>query len=281
MATTTAETTTGSEATRERPEVKIDSRRITATQREELEVEQPFTGGPLGWVPKCKPEDMETATERACAVQAEWARTSFAERRAILLRYHDLILDRQEEVLDLLQLESGKARRHAFEEVLDQALVSRYYANTAERALKPRRRQGAIPLLTAAYEYHHPVGVVGIIAPWNYPLTLSVGDAIPALAAGNAVVLKPDGQTPFTALWAVKLLEEAGLPEGLMQVITGSGSELGPALIEGSDYVMFTGSTGVGRGVAEQAARKLIGASMELGGKNAMIVLDDASLERT
>ena len=294
MATTTAETTTGSEATRERPEVKIDSRRITATQleelaarvatggpREEMEVEQPFTGGPLGWVPKCKPEDMETATERACAVQAEWARTSFAERRAILLRYHDLILDRQEEVLDLLQLESGKARRHAFEEVLDQALVSRYYANTAEKYLKPRRRQGAFPVLTAAYEYHHPVGVVGIIAPWNYPLTLSIGDAIPALAAGNAVVLKPDGQTPFTALWAVKLLEEAGLPEGLMQVITGSGSELGPALIEGSDYVMFTGSTPVGRSVAEQAAKKLIGASMELGGKNAMIVLDDASLERT
>jgi succinate-semialdehyde dehydrogenase/glutarate-semialdehyde dehydrogenase len=294
MATTTADTTTGSEGTRERPEVKIDSKRISAAQleelsarvvtggpREDMEVEQPFTGAPLGWVPKCKPEDMETATERACAVQAEWARTSFAERRAVLLRYHDLILDRQDEVLDLLQLESGKARRHAFEEILDQALVSRYYANTAEKYLKPKRKQGAFPVLTAAYEYHHPVGVVGIIAPWNYPLTLSIGDAIPALAAGNAVVLKPDGQTPFTALWAVKLLEEAGLPEGLMQVITGSGSELGPALIEGSDYVMFTGSTGVGRSVAEQAAKKLIGASMELGGKNAMIVLDDADLERT
>src|SRR4051794_27525447 len=294
MATTTADTTAGTEATRDRPEGKIDSKRITAAQlreladrvatggpREEMEVEQPYTGEPLGWVPKCKPEDMETATERACAVQAQWAKTSFAERKAILLRYHDLILDRQEEALDLLQLESGKARRHAFEEILDQALVSRYYANTAEKYLKPRRRQGAFPVLTAAYEYHHPVGVVGIIAPWNYPLTLSIGDAIPALAAGNAVVLKPDGQTPFTALWAVKLLEEAGLPEGLMQVITGSGSELGPALIEGSDYVMFTGSTGVGRSVAEQAAKKLIGASMELGGKNAMIVLDDADLERT
>src|SRR3954447_3513109 len=292
MATTTADTT--AQQTREHPPVQIDSKRISAAQleelaarvatggpRDEMEVEQPFTGKPLGWVPKCKPEDMQTATERACAVQAEWARTSFAERRAILLRYHDLILDRQDEILDLLQLESGKARRHAFEEVLDQALVSRYYANTAERYLKPRRRRGALPLLTAAYEYHHPLGVVGIIAPWNYPLTLSIGDAIPALAAGNAVVLKPDGQTPFTALWAVALLEEAGLPDGLMQVITGSGSELGPALIEGSDYVMFTGSTETGRTVAKQAAENLIGSSMELGGKNAMIVLDDANLNRT
>src|SRR3954449_6791040 len=291
MATTTADTT--AQQTREHPPVQIDSKRISAAQleelaarvatggpRDEMEVEQPFTGRPLGWVPKCKPEDMQTATERACAVQAQWAKTSFAERKAILLRYHDLILDRQDEILDLLQLESGKARRHAFEEILDQALVSRYYANTAEKYLKPRRRQGAFPVLTAAWEYHHPVGVVGIIAPWNYPLTLSIGDAIPALAAGNAVVLKPDAQTPFTALWAVELLEEAGLPSGLMQVITGSGSELGPALIEGSDYVMFTGSTEVGRTVAEQAAKKLIGASMELGGKNAMIVLDDANLNR-
>jgi succinate-semialdehyde dehydrogenase/glutarate-semialdehyde dehydrogenase len=295
MATTTADTTTaGSNGSGTRPAVEIASRRISAAQlerlaqrvatggpREDMQIEQPFTGEPLGWVPKCKPEDMETATARACSVQAEWARTSYAERRAILLRYHDLILDRQDEVLDLLQLESGKARRHAFEEVLDQALVARYYANTAERYLKPKRRRGALPFLTAAYEYHHPVGVVGIIAPWNYPLTLSMGDALPALAAGNAVVLKPDGQTPFTALWAVELLEEAGLPDGLMQVITGSGSELGPALIAGSDYVMFTGSTATGRSVASAAGEKLIGASMELGGKNAMIVLDDANMERT
>jgi succinate-semialdehyde dehydrogenase/glutarate-semialdehyde dehydrogenase len=295
MATTTADTasTANGGPASARPPVQIDSKRITSAQlerlahrvvtpgpREEMEVEQPFTGRPLGWVPKCKPEDMETATARACAVQANWKRTGFAERRAILLRFHDLILERQEEILDLLQLESGKARRHAFEEVLDVALVARYYANTAEKHLKPRRRHGALPLLTAAYEYHHPVGVVGIIAPWNYPLTLSISDAIPALAAGNAVVLKPDGQTPFTALWAVELIEEAGLPAGLMQVITGSGSELGPALIEGSDYVMFTGSTETGRTVAEGAARKLIGSSMELGGKNAMIVLEDANLNR-
>src|SRR4051794_35114763 len=178
--------------------------------REGLEGEQPFTAGLLGVVPRCVVEDVAPAIARARAAQTVWARTSFAERRAILLRFHDLVLARQDEILDLLQLEAGKARRHAFEEVLDVAIVSRYYANTAERHLKPKRRRGALPLLTATWELHRPVGVVGIIAPWNYPLTLSISDAIPALAAGNAVVLKPDSQTPFCALWGVAALEEAG-----------------------------------------------------------------------
>jgi succinate-semialdehyde dehydrogenase/glutarate-semialdehyde dehydrogenase len=231
-------------------------------------------------VPRCTPEDVHAALARAREAQAAWARTSFAERRRVLLRFHDLVLARQDEILDLIQLETGKARRHAFEEVLDVAIVARYYANTAERHLKSHRRRGALPLLTAAYEHRHPVGVVGIIAPWNYPLTLGISDATPALAAGNAIVIKPDGQTPFTALWGFALLEEAGLPPGLVQVVTGSGAELGPHLIEGSDYVMFTGSTETGRTVAEQAGRRLIGASMELGGKNAMIVLEDADLAR-
>src|SRR3954471_21511990 len=252
----------------------------TAGPREPMEVDQPFTGGLLGTVPRCAVEDVAPAIERARAAQATWARTSFDERRRILLRYHDLILARQDEVLDLLQLESGKARRHAFEEILDVALVARYYANTAARHLATHRRRGALPLLTAAYEHRHPLGVVAIIAPWNYPLTLRVSDALPALAAGTAVVLKPDGQTPFTELWGFALLEEAGLPEGLVQVLTGSGAELGPHLIDLADYVMFTGSTATGRRVAEQAGRRLIGASMELGGKNAMIVMEDADLRR-
>ncbi len=272
---------------------QIPSKRITAATiealaarvrteapRDALEIEQPFTGGPLGSVPRSAPEDVAAALRRARAAQAVWARTSFAERKRVLLRFHDLVLSRQDEILDLIQLESGKARKHAFEEVLDVAIVARYYANTAARHLKTHRRRGALPVLTAAYEHRHPLGVVGIIAPWNYPLALSVSDATPALAAGNAVIVKPDSQTPFTALWGFALLEEAGLPKDLVQVVTGSGSELGPHLIEGSDYMMFTGSTATGRSVAEQAGRALIGASMELGGKNAMIVLDDADLDR-
>jgi succinate-semialdehyde dehydrogenase/glutarate-semialdehyde dehydrogenase len=257
------------------------SRRVAAGgEREQMEVEQPFTGAPLGSVPKCTPEDVDAAIKRARQVQKTWRETSFAERKSILQRYHDLILSRQDEILDLIQMECGKARRHAFEEVLDTAIVARYYANTAEDALKSHRRGGALPVLTQTWEYRHPVGVVAIISPWNYPLTLTVSDAIPALAAGNGIVIKPDSQTPFTALWGFALLEEAGLPRDLVQVVTGSGSELGTPMIKGSQYVMFTGSTATGRNIASQAGEELIGASMELGGKNAMIVCEDAQMER-
>jgi succinate-semialdehyde dehydrogenase/glutarate-semialdehyde dehydrogenase len=258
----------------------LADRVITAGERERLEVDQPFTGAPLGSVPRCTPDDVRLGIERAREAQKSWRQTSFAERKRILLRYHGLLLERQDEIIDLIQLESGKARRHAFEEILDNTVVSRYYANTAEEHLSSHRRAGAFPLLTQTSEHRYPVGVVAIISPWNYPLALSVGDAIPALAAGNGVVIKPDSQTPFTALWGFQLLEEAGLPRGLVQVVTGSGSELGTPMIEGSQYVMFTGSTATGRKVAEQAGEQLIGASMELGGKNAMIVCEDAQMSR-
>ncbi len=251
-----------------------------AGARQPLEIENPATGQVLATTPRCTADDVELAVRRARTAQEIWRRTPFAARREILLRYHDLVLDRQEQLLDVIQLESGKARRHAFEEVLDSAIVARYYANTAERHLRARRRRGALPLLTATWEHHHPVGVVGIISPWNYPLTLSMGDAVPALAAGNAVVIKADSKTPFSALQGMALLEEAGLPSGLMQVLTGSGAELGPELIDRVDYVMFTGSTATGREVASRAAARLIPSSMELGGKNAMLVLEDASLAR-
>jgi succinate-semialdehyde dehydrogenase / glutarate-semialdehyde dehydrogenase len=250
-------------------------------EREPIEIENPATGRTLATVPRCTAEDVEAAVERGQRAQAAWRETSFEERKRILLRYHDLVLSRQDEILDVIQLESGKARRHAYEEVLDAAVVARYYARSAERHLKPRRRQGAFPVMTATYEYHHPVGVVGVIAPWNYPYTLSISDAVPALAAGNAVVMKVDTQTPFSALIGAALLEEAGLPSELLQVVTGSGAELGPELISRVDYVMFTGSTAVGRQVASQAAERLVPSSMELGGKNAMIVLDDADMTRT
>ncbi|HEX6389999.1 MAG TPA: succinic semialdehyde dehydrogenase [Solirubrobacteraceae bacterium] len=255
--------------------------RVTTTgERESMWIDKPFTGGVLGRVPKCTPDDVAAALERARSVQPAWAQSSFAERKRVLLRYHDLVLQRQDEILDLLQLEAGKARRHAFEEVLDGGLTARYYANTAEKHLRAVRRRGALPVLTATYDHHHPVGTVGVIAPWNYPLALSISDSIPALAAGNAVIIKPDSQTPFSALWGLALLEECGLPPGVLQVVTGSGSELGPHLIGGVQYMMFTGSTATGRTVAKQCAERLIPCSMELGGKNAMLVLEDADLDR-
>jgi succinate-semialdehyde dehydrogenase/glutarate-semialdehyde dehydrogenase len=237
-----------------------------------------MTGELLGHVPHCTPDDVRSAARRARAVQAEWAARPVSERAAVLLRFHDLVLKRQDEVLDLIQLENGKARRHAFEEILDVCITARYYANTAARYLRPKRRQGVQLALTEVWEYHHPKGLVGVISPWNYPLTLGISDALPALVAGNAVLTKPDDSTPFSALWAVQLLEEAGLPPGLVQVVTGPGSELGTPIIEQSDYLMFTGSTGTGRNVAKQAAERLIDCSMELGGKNALLVLDDADI---
>ena len=250
----------------------------TAGPREMREVEAPFTGQTIGSVPMCDEADLAAALDRARAAQARWAKTSFAERKAILLRFHDLVLDRQNEALDLLQIEAGKARRQAHEEVLDTAIVARYYANTGEKHLRTQRRQGALPVLTQTWQHHHPIGVVAIIAPWNYPLTLAISDATPALMAGNAVVLKPDQQTPFCALWGVELLREAGMPADLFQVVTGSGARLGKPMIEGSDYIMFTGSTATGRTVASQAGQQLIPCSMELGGKNAMLVCEDANI---
>ena len=257
------------------------SARVQAADAESRQdVTNAMTGGVLGQVPHCSPDDVAAAAKRARSVQKAWAARPVEERAAVLLRFHDLVLKRQDEVLDLIQLENGKARRHAFEEVLDVAMTARYYANTAEHYLRPQRRQGAQLALTKVWEVHHPKGLVGVISPWNYPLTLGISDALPAIVAGNAVLTKPDAQTPYAALWAVELLEEAGMQPGLVQVVTGSGAELGSSIIASSDFLMFTGSTAVGRTVAAQAGEQLIDCSMELGGKNALLVLDDADLDK-
>lgn len=248
--------------------------------RERLSVEAPFTGEEIGTVPAGTEADIEAAVERAEAAQEEWEARPVAERTEVLDDVHDLVLDRQDELLDVLQLEGGKARLTAFEEVADVAINARYYADRAESYLAREKRQGAMPLMTRTYEYHHPVGVVGLITPWNYPLALTVSDSLPALVAGNAVVLNPAQQTPYTALLAKQLLEEAGLPEDLFQVVTGSGSDLGDPLIDRVDFIGFTGSTSTGRIVAERAGSNLIKCSMELGGKNPIIVLDDADVDK-
>ncbi|MGA2113592.1 MAG: succinic semialdehyde dehydrogenase [Bryobacteraceae bacterium] len=247
---------------------------------ETIAVRAPWTGAVIGSIPAGTDADVELAVHRARAAQTEWSRRTFSERARIFLRFHDLLLERQDEVLDLIQWETGKARRHAFEEILDTAIVTRYYAWRAEGLLRPRRRKGALPLLTRTLELKSPVGVVGLIVPWNYPLNLAVTDAVPALMAGNAVVLKPDVQTSFTACWAVGLLRQAGLPPDVFGLVTGDGPLLGPAVGDRVDFVMFTGSTRTGRLVARQAAERLIGCSLELGGKNPMIILADADLDR-
>ncbi|QLL07545.1 succinic semialdehyde dehydrogenase [Mycobacterium vicinigordonae] len=260
------------------PALEALARLVQTSNDDRIIVTNAMTGAPLGQVPSCTPADVAAAAQRARSVQPAWAALPVRDRAAVLLRFHDLVLARQDEVLDLIQLENGKARRHAFEEVIDVCLTARYYAHTAANYLRPQRRQGAQLVLTQVRELHHPKGLIGIISPWNYPLTLGVSDALPAVVAGNAVLTKPDSQTPFSALWAVQLLEEAGMPSGLIQVVTGSGSQLGAPIVEHSDFLMFTGSTTVGRSVAALAGERLIECSMELGGKNALLVLDDADI---
>ena len=251
---------------------------LAPVEHSEIAVSAPFSGAVLGRIPACVAEDARLAFARARAAQPEWAQRSFTERGRIFLRFHDLLLKRQDEVLDLIQLETGKARRHAFEEILDTAVVSRYYSRRVRKLLRPRRRKGALPLLTKTWERRAPLGVVGFIVPWNYPLNLAITDAVPALLAGNTAVLKPDPQASFTALWVADLVSQAGLPRDVLCVVTGEGPVLGPAIVECADYVMFTGSTRTGRLVARQAAERLIGCSLELGGKNPQIVLRDADL---
>jgi succinate-semialdehyde dehydrogenase / glutarate-semialdehyde dehydrogenase len=240
----------------------------------------PFTGEKLADLPEATPEDVATAFDRARKAQRAWAAKPVRERAAVLLRFHDLVLGRQNEVLDLIQLETGKTRLHAHEEVQAVSVAARHYGRRAGAYLRPKRHTGAIPVLTKVTELRHPRGVIGQIAPWNYPLELSVGDALPAFVAGNAVVMKPDTETALSALWARRLLIEAGLPQDVWQIVIGEGPVVGPAVVERGDYVSFTGSTRTGRGVAQQAAARLVGCSLELGGKNAMIVLPDADLDK-
>ncbi len=255
------------------------SKRVTLFgERASQTLYSPFDGGVLGTIPICTPEDARYAVGQARDAQQKWAKVDARARARIVLRFHDLLLQQQAEILDLIQYETGKARRDAQEELLDSAIVAQFYATRGPGWLRPKRTGGTFLGLTQTWEYRHPVGVVGVISPWNYPLVMAVSEPIPALMSGNAVVLKPDPQTTFTALWVQALLEEAGLPAGVFQIVTGGG-EVGAALVASADYIALTGSTPTGRKVARQAGERLIGVSLELGGKNPMLVLEDTNLE--
>ncbi len=258
--------------------VELATRIASKVPRASQTIYRPSDGQALAELPLCEAEDVLHAAQVARAAQQVWAKTDPKERARVLLRFHDLLLERQDEVLDMVQLETGKARRHAFDELIDAAINAQFNATRGVGWLRPRRAGGTFAGLTQTWEYRHPVGLVGVIAPWNYPLSMAVTEPVAALMAGNAVILKPDPQTSFTALWVHELLEKAGLPKGLFQVVTGAG-EIGAALINAVDNVAFTGSTATGRKVARQASERLLGVSLELGGKNPMLVLEDANLE--
>lgn len=254
--------------------------RVVATSGETAPVYSPIDGAPLANIPQSSEADVVEAFARARRAQALWARTPFAQRQEALLRLHDLVLDRQAEIMDLIVLESGKARKHAFDEPLHIALTARYYGRTLAQHLATERKPGVLPGLTRVDVHHVPKGVVGIISPWNYPFTMALCDGLAAIAAGNAVVSKPDAQTMLSALFGAQLLEEAGIPRDLWQIVAGPGSRVGTSIIEKADYICFTGSTATGKLVARGCADRLIGCSLELGGKNPMLVLADADVER-
>lgn len=243
-------------------------------------ISAPLTGEVVVDLPQSGPGDVRHAFQMARAAQPAWAARPVAERVVILRRLHDLVLDNEPHLLNLVQIETGKARLHAYEEVASAAATLRHYANASARYLRPRRRPGVFPVLTKVVELRHPKGVVGLITPWNYPLALTVMDIVPAFAAGNAVVHKPDNATTLTALYVRQLAVQAGLPPELWQIVSGEGPVTGPAVVDHADYVAFTGSTRTGRQVAQQAAGRLIGCSLELGGKNSMIVFDDADVDK-
>ena len=260
----------------------MDTTRLLASLRAtgpRLGVIEPFSGEVLYSLPTSTEADVDAGFERARAAQVAWSELPLAARCAVMLRFHDLLLESRHAGLDIVQRETGKARKDANEEVLDVCITARHYARDARRLLRPRRHRGAFPGLVGVTELRVPKGVIGVISPWNYPLTLAVSDAIPALLAGNAIVLKPDVQTTMSALWVADLLKQAGLPENVFTVVAGEGPVVGPWVTDRSDYVMFTGSTAVGREVARRCGERLIGCSMELGGKNAMIVRADADAE--
>jgi succinate-semialdehyde dehydrogenase / glutarate-semialdehyde dehydrogenase len=243
-----------------------------------ISILDPLTGDQLHELSAHSEADVVAAFQTARAAQSAWAATSAKARAKILSRLHDVLLEASEEIMDTLQRETGKSRAHAFEEVAGALGAIRYYAKISPAALKSKRAKAGVPVMLSAIVDRVPVGVVGVITPWNYPLALTMMDVVPALAAGNSVVQKADNQTALTTRFAAELAYRAGVPKAVWQVVHGDAQEVGNAVTDNADYVAFTGSTNTGRLVAERAAKRLIGYSLELGGKNPMIILPSAQL---
>lgn len=250
------------------------------TQAQTYSVTSPVTNEILDTITLSNEQDIINAAARARAVQPAWATLPYKTRARILLNFHDRLLANPDAVMDTIQAETGKSRRDALTEVVVVAGTIRYYAYHGEAHLRPQRRRGAYPFITSGHLHYKPRGVVGIIAPWNFPFILTIAEVVPALLAGNAALIKPATLTPLSAIWGATELRAAGLPTDLLHIVPGSGHTAGNALIDHTDFIGFTGSVEVGRKVAARCGERLIPCSMELGGKNAMIVLGDADIDR-
>ncbi len=235
----------------------------------------------IGEAPVLDAAEVRRRVARARDAQKSWCRMPTAERAERVLRFRDALVEHAEELVDLLARETGKPKPEALgHELFPLADLITWYAKHASRILAPRE----IPLHLLKHRksvlHYVPRGVIGIISPWNYPLVIPYGDAVAALISGSAVVIKPSEVTPLIALEAKKIWDRAGLPQDLLQVVTGYG-ETGQALIDaGVQKVVFTGGVATGRRVAAACGERLIPCVMELGGKAPAIVCSDADVER-
>ena len=248
----------------------------------EIPVENPATGEVIGSVPDLSAEQVAELAARARAAQPAWEALGFDGRARVMLRAQKWLIDNSERVIQTIVSETGKSWEDAqVAEISYGAAAFGFWAKNAEAYLADEKIHTANLLVKGRklVVRYAPLGLIGVIGPWNYPLTNSFGDCIPALMAGNAVILKPSEVTPLTSLLLAEGLRECGLPEDVFAVATGRG-DTGRALVDEVDMIMFTGSTRTGKLVAQQAAGRLIPASLELGGKDPMIVLSDADLEK-
>jgi acyl-CoA reductase-like NAD-dependent aldehyde dehydrogenase len=246
-----------------------------------LLVRAPHTGEVLGEVPDLDADQVAELVARARAAQPAWADLGVDGRAAVLDRYRRLLWRRRREVLRSQQAESGKTYEDALRDLALLLDCAHHWSRAAGPLLADEtlHTRGMMGLGRRSVRTLEPHGVVGVIGPWNVPVALAIGDALPALMAGNTVVCKPSEVTPLATLLAADLFAAAGSPPDVLLVATGGG-RTGEALVDHVDAIHFTGSAKTGRAVAARAGRRLIPCSLELGGKDPMIVLADADLER-
>ncbi len=251
------------------------------TSGAELVSRNPATGEEIGRAPQTMPEEVARAVGRARAAQPEWSRKTFRERGRLIMKARKIVLKEIEEIALLISRETGKPVTEAISMELATTLdLMQYFARKAESLLSPKRISvGQYALMgRSSYEIYKPLGVIGIVSPWNFPWATPLDEVVMALLAGNAVVVKPSELTPMTGLKIKDVFDRAGLDEGVLQVVTGDGST-GAALVgAGVDKIVFTGSVATGKRVAEAAAKYLTPVVLELGGKDPMLVLDDANI---
>ncbi|MFC7673527.1 aldehyde dehydrogenase family protein [Mycolicibacterium sp. GCM10028919] len=250
-----------------------------ANSKDVATILNPATGEVAGTVRWTEPADVARIATGLRQAQREWEARGAAGRAKVLARYAVWLGDHRAEIESLLIKETGKSATDAAQEVPMLLMILSYYVRTMEKALAPENRPAALPFLSIKKitVHYRPRALVGIIAPWNYPVANALMDAIGALAAGCSVLLKPSERTPLTAEVLMRGWIDSGAPEVL--ALAQGAREVSEAVIDSSDFIQFTGSSATGAKVMERAARRLTAVSLELGGKDPMLVLDDADVE--